>query len=87
MGGEDSPLPLIYTQMKKQTAVELLVDTIFNEVDLKDSILKLAISQAIELEKQQMKDFVTTFLSSASPAVNSFIRDEFEKYYNETYNS
>jgi hypothetical protein len=87
MGGEDSPLPLIYTQMKKQTAVELLVDTIFNEVDLKDSILKLAISQAKELEKQQMKDFVTTFLSSASPAVNSFIRDEFEKYYNETYNS
>jgi hypothetical protein len=87
MGGEDSPLPLIYTQMKKQTAVEILVDTIFNEVDLKDSILKLAISQAKELEKQQMKDFVTTFLSSASPAVNSFIRDEFEKYYNETYNS
>jgi hypothetical protein len=87
MGGEDSPLPLIHTQMKKQTAVELLVDTIFNEVDLKDSILKLAISQAKELEKQQMKDFVTTFLSSASPAVNSFIRDEFEKYYNETYNS
>lgn len=87
MGGEDSPLPLIYTHMKKQTAVELLVDTIFNEVDLKDSILKLAISQAKELEKQQMKDFVTTFLSSASPAVNSFIRDEFEKYYNETYNS
>jgi hypothetical protein len=87
MGGEDSPLPLIYTQMKKQTAVEILVDTIFNEVDLKDSILKLAISQAKELEKQQMKDFVTTFLSSASPAVNSFIRDEFEKYYNETYNN
>jgi hypothetical protein len=72
-------------ETKKQTAVELLVDTIFNEVDLKDSILKLAISQAKELEKQQMKDFVTTFLSSASPAVNSFIRDEFEKYYNETY--
>ena len=73
--------------MKKQTAVGLLVDTIFNEVDLKDSILKLAISQAKELEKQQMKDFVTTFLSSASPAVNSFIRDEFEKYYNETFNN
>jgi hypothetical protein len=72
-------------ETKKQTAVEWLVESIFNESELKDSILKLAIQQAKELEKQQMKDFVTTFLSSASPAVNNFIRDEFEKYYNETY--
>jgi hypothetical protein len=69
----------------KETAVEWLVESIFNESELKDSILKLAIQQAKDLEKQQMKDFVTTFLSSASPAVNNFIRDEFEKYYNETY--
>jgi hypothetical protein len=70
---------------KRQTAIEWLVEQVFNDIDLKDSILKLAISQAKELEKQQMKDFVTTFLSSASPAVNNFIRDEFERYYNETY--
>jgi hypothetical protein len=70
---------------KRQTAIEWLVEQVFNDIDLKDSILKLAISHAKELEKQQMKDFVTTFLSSASPAVNNFIRDEFERYYTSTY--
>ena len=35
----------------KQTAVEWLVEQIFNDVDLKDSILKLAINQAKEMEK------------------------------------
>lgn len=38
----------------KQTAVEWLVEQIFNEVDLKDSILKLAIQQAKEMEKEQI---------------------------------
>jgi hypothetical protein len=38
----------------KQTAVEWLVDQIFNDVDLKDSILKLAINQAKEMEKEQI---------------------------------
>ena len=38
----------------KQTAVEWLVDQIFNDVDLKDSILKLAIQQAKEMEKEQI---------------------------------
>ena len=42
--------------MKKQTAVEWLVDAIFNEVDLKDAILKLAIQQAKALEKEQIID-------------------------------
>ena len=37
----------------KQTAVEWLVEQIFNDVDLKDSILKLAIKQAKEMEKEQ----------------------------------
>ena len=37
-----------------QTAVEWLIDKIFNEVDLKDSILKLAIQQAKEKEKEQI---------------------------------
>jgi hypothetical protein len=40
--------------MKKQTAVEWLVEQVFNDIDLKDSILKLAISQAKELEKMQI---------------------------------
>ena len=37
----------------KQTAVEWLVEQIFNDVDLKDSILKLAINQAKEMEKKK----------------------------------
>ena len=40
---------------KKQTAVEWLVEQIFNDVDLKDGILKLAIQQAKEKEKEQIK--------------------------------
>ena len=35
----------------KQTAVEWLSEQIFNDVDLKDSILKLAIQQAKEMEE------------------------------------
>ena len=37
----------------KQTAVEWLVEQIFNDVDLKDSILKLAINQTKEMEKKE----------------------------------
>jgi hypothetical protein len=40
--------------MKKQTAVEWLIEQIFNEVDLKDSILKLAINEAKKLEREQI---------------------------------
>jgi hypothetical protein len=40
----------------KQTAVQWLVEQIFNDVDLKDSILKLAIQQAKEMEKKQIKN-------------------------------
>ena len=38
----------------KQTAVEWLIEQIFNEIDLKDSILKLAINQAKAMEKKQI---------------------------------
>lgn len=38
----------------KQTAVEWLIEQIFNEIDLKDSILKLAINQAKAMEKEQI---------------------------------
>ena len=40
----------------KQTAVEWLVEQIFNDVDLKDSILKLAINQAKKMEKEQIEN-------------------------------
>lgn len=66
--------------MKKQTAVEWLVDAIFNEVDLKDAILKLAIQQAKALEKEQIidanEDCSTNELGELLTG---------EQYYNETY--
>ena len=62
----------------KQTAVEWLSEQIFNDVDLKDSILKLAIQQAKEMEKEQIKD-----------AYSFGIQDEYvigsQRYYNETF--
>lgn len=42
--------------MKNQTAIDWLVEQIFNDVDLKDGILKLAIQQAKEKEKEQIID-------------------------------
>ena len=50
--------------MENQTAIEWLVEQIFNDVDLKDSILKLAIQQAKEMEKEEMvkfAEFVATY--------------------------
>jgi len=44
-----------------------------------------SLKNAIELEKEQMKGFVTTFLSSPTPAVNNFVNEQFEKYYEETF--
>ena len=62
----------------KQTAVEWLSEQIFNDVDLKDLILKLAIQQAKEMEKEQIKD-----------AYSFGIQDEYvigsQRYYNETF--
>ena len=66
--------------MKKQTAVEWLVDAIFNEVDLKDAILKLAIQQAKALEKEQIIDANED--CSTNELCELFTG---EQYYNETY--
>jgi len=65
--------------VKKITAVDYLVESIFNESELIDSILKLAIQQAKAMEKQQTIDFTNDYLND----------DEYltpEHYYNETYN-
>jgi hypothetical protein len=45
----------------KETAVEWLVEQIFNDVDLKDSILKLAIQQAKAMEREQMIYIIKTY--------------------------
>ena len=67
--------------MKKQTAVEWLVDAIFNEVDLKDAILKLAIQQAKALEKEQIIDAYKQCENSDI----SWECDGSQDYYTSTY--
>ena len=66
----------------KQTAVEWLVEQIFNDVDLKDSILKLAIQQAKAMEKEQI---IKAFNQSWHDRMNPY--KTAEKYYTETYES
>ena len=64
--------------MKEISAVEWLSEQIFNDVDLKDSILKLAIQQAKEMEKIQIKN----------AWLNSLTKGDFnsaDEYYNETF--
>ena len=61
------------------TAVEWLVDQIFNDVDLKDSILKLAIQQAKEMEKEQIEN--------AFNYAQIDLGMEADEYYNKTFKS
>lgn len=67
--------------MENQTAIEWLVEQIFNDVDLKDGILKLAIQQAKEKEKGQITD--AYIMGSYDMAAKEF---KPEQYYNEIYN-
>jgi hypothetical protein len=68
-----------------KTAVEWLVEQIFNDVDLKDSILKLAINQAKEMEKEQIIDaYDAGLFDGTMDDVNDRMH---KKYYNETFKS
>jgi hypothetical protein len=67
--------------MKKQTAVEYLIESIFNESELQDPILKLAITLAKAMEKEQMMDAWDNGMKSDNGHFGTK-----EQYYNETYN-
>jgi hypothetical protein len=69
------------------TAVEWLVEQIFNDVDLKDSILKLAIQQAKEMEKQQIIESYCQGCFDITQDEYIFPRETSEDYYNETFKS
>ena len=69
----------------KQTAVEWLVDQIFNDVDLKDSILKLAIQQAKAMEKEQIIDAHKT--ATLEAGFEHSADDWANQYYNQTFKS
>ena len=67
----------------KQTAVEWLVEQIFNDVDFKDSILKLAINQAKEMEKEQLCYF---YVKGAEAEINNPYISNIE-FYNKNFKS
>jgi hypothetical protein len=71
--------------MKKQTAVEWLVDAIFNDVDLKDSILKLAISQAKEMEREQIIEAYRDGRTDQQTRIPKFYNRSSAIYYTSTY--
>jgi hypothetical protein len=71
--------------MKKETAVEWLIEQIFNDVDLKDKILKLAINQAKEMEKQQIIEAYRNGRTDQQTGVPKFHNRTSLKYYNETF--
>ena len=66
---------------KKQTALDWLVEQVFNDVDLKDSILKLAISQAKSMEKEQIIDANNIGYSAGKRDTD----ETAEQYYTSTY--
>jgi hypothetical protein len=82
MGGEHSPLPLIYTQMKL-TAVDQLRDRLFKEFGFgySDNIHE----ELKSIEKEQIIDAYDAGLFDGSmDDVNDRI---YKKYYNETFNN
>ena len=67
--------------MKKQTAVEWLVD----QMDIKNPAwLKEKIQKAKQMEKEQMIEFATD-THNLNYYKNKSFRKEAEDYYNETY--
>ena len=70
----------------KQTAVEWLVEQIFNDVDLKDSILKLAINQAKEMEKEQIIGARINGDMNGM-CIAKLAKEKAEQYYKETFKS
>ena len=70
---------------KKQTAVEWLVEQVFNDIDLKDSILKLAISQAKEMEREQIIEAYREGRTDQQTRVPKFYNRSSAIYYTSTY--
>lgn len=93
MGGEDSPLPLIYTQMKNQTAIDVFCLTITDHIEgnFNGSIqqdefakrMRQSYNEAKALEKEQIMDAYGEGFSNGN-RINFRNRNE---YYNETYNN
>ena len=72
--------------MSKQTAVEWLVNVVQSCIS-PNYIPKEIVKQAIEMEKEQMKDSFIVALNIVGYTIlsTSTINESFEDYYNEIY--
>jgi len=70
---------------KKQTAIDYLVESIFNESELKDPILKLAITLAKEMEKDQIIEAYREGRTDQQTRVPKFYNRSSAIYYTSTY--
>jgi hypothetical protein len=71
--------------MKKQTAVDYLVESIFNESELQDPILKLAITLAKAIEKDQIIEAYRDGRTDQQTRVPKFYNRSSAIYYTSTY--
>ena len=69
--------------MKKQTAVEWLVEQMFGE---HTKAWQKQIAQAKAMEKEQMFDY-TKSTHIIGEATERYFTEDFEQYYNKTYNT
>ncbi len=69
--------------MKKQTAVEWLVEQMFGE---HTKAWQKQIDQAKAMEKEQMFAYAKR-INITGLATERYFTEDFEKYYNETYNT
>ena len=72
---------------RKVTAIDYLVESIFNESELKDPILKLAITLAKEMEREQIIDAYREGRTDQHSGMEKFHNRSSAMYYNQTFGS
>jgi hypothetical protein len=74
--------------MKKQTAVEWLITRLYPTIiiRLNESYIKEITDKAKETEKQQIKEFFFKGDSFSCSCYDSATDEDFEEYYNKTFN-
>lgn len=68
----------------EKTAIQIAIENIDQSLNLED--VKGMLGILLELEKQQMFDYIKTNYVNGEKSLK-FHQEEFEKYYNETFKS
>ena len=72
---------------RKVTAIDYFVESIFNESELKDPILKLAITLAKEMEREQIIAAYREGRTDQHSGIEKFHNRSSSMYYNQTFGS